>query len=126
MSKGIQQIMGRGRRCDVVLEIHDARVPVSGRNPRLGQLLGGKQRMLVLNKIDLADDKCTKKFVTALRHRGNHKVFAVVSKVQYDEYIKKEILPCMIDLAGGVVPNKGISIMVLGTPNIGKSSLLMP
>ena len=33
---------------------------MSGRNPRLGQLLGGKQRMLVLNKIDLADDKCTK------------------------------------------------------------------
>jgi len=33
---------------------------VSGRNPRLGQLLGGKPRMLVLNKIDLADEKCTK------------------------------------------------------------------
>ena len=48
---------------DLVIEIIDARIPLSSKNPEIDNLLGGKKKIMLLNKCDLADDIMTKKFI---------------------------------------------------------------
>ena len=58
------------RLVDVVVELADARVPVSSRNPELSAIVGPKPRILMLNKCDLADERTTVQWVERLRAEG--------------------------------------------------------
>lgn len=113
---------------DMVAEIIDARVPVSSRNPVLQQLIRGKPRMILMNKCDMADPAETAKWVchykekgiTALEvdcktGRGVNRFAPAVREVLRDRIAVWE--------SKGMV-GRPIRVMVVGIPNVGKSSLI--
>lgn len=112
---------------DVILELGDARLPLSSRNPLLRKLLGEKLRILLLNKSDLADGSKTDKWLSEL---GKESPVLAISAMTSTGL--KKIVPLMEEimsekmerLAAKGVRGRPIRAMVVGIPNIGKSSLI--
>ena len=111
-------------RTDVVIEILDARIPGASSNPMITQLRLHRQRpgLLVLNKSDLADPAVTPAWRTALSDRENTRVIAISSKRLAD-------VARLIPLAATLAPHrdsplKPLRLMVMGIPNVGKSTLI--
>jgi ribosome biogenesis GTPase A len=113
---------------DAVVEIFDARIAQSSRNPVLGKLIGTKPRLVVLNKADMADDAVNSAWMTYFaKHdtaavltdcdsgKGVQNVVPAVKKLLYSK-LKRNIEKGM----GG----KTFHIMVVGIPNVGKSTLI--
>ncbi|MFA6807844.1 MAG: ribosome biogenesis GTPase YlqF [Eubacteriales bacterium] len=112
---------------DVAIELGDARLPLSSRNPLLLELLGKKPRLLILNKSDLADDNMTKEWLRILGENG-----PVIATSAATGSGMKRIVPELEKMMAekmkrlrekGVI-NKPIRVMVIGIPNIGKSTLI--
>ncbi|KAM6067361.1 mitochondrial ribosome-associated GTPase 1 isoform 3-T4 [Chlamydotis macqueenii] len=99
MAKGLRQMRASLRRADCLLEVHDARIPLSGRNPRLRELLGIRPHVLVLNKMDLADPRRQPIVPLVAKLVGNSPRYHRAESAEY-------------------------SILVIGIPNVGKSSLI--
>ena len=70
MTKTRRQIEADLKQVDAVCEIVDARIPVSSRNPDIDSICGSKPRVIVLNRIDLADPNATKKWTTYFKNKG--------------------------------------------------------
>ncbi len=127
MAKAKRLLSEQLRWIDVVIELGDARLPVSSRNPLLKDLLGKKQKLLLLNKGDLADPKWTEQWV--LRLKKDSPVLAVSAASGAGV---KKIVPQLESMVAGQRAQwsaKGIRprpmrVMVVGIPNIGKSSLI--
>jgi len=112
---------------DVVLELADARIPVSSRNPMLNKLLGNKSRLLLLNKVDLADPTWTVKWLTNLR--VSSPVYAVsattgVGIKQIVPELERMVQEKQVRQAAKGIRPQMIKVMIVGIPNIGKSSLI--
>jgi ribosome biogenesis GTPase A len=112
---------------DVVLELADARIPVSSRNPMLNKLLGNKPRLLLLNKVDLADPTWTAKWLTNLR--ATSPVYAVsattgVGIKQIVPELERMVQEKQARQAAKGIRQQMIKVMIVGIPNIGKSSLI--
>ncbi len=105
---------------DVVIEVLDARIPRSSQNPKIDSLIRGKQRMIVLNKKDLADDEITQRWIEMFMGEGI-KTSAVNS-------ITGEGIDVLLEHLAGVSKKKpyrsGLRLMILGIPNVGKSTLI--
>ncbi|XP_054839334.1 mitochondrial ribosome-associated GTPase 1 isoform X2 [Eublepharis macularius] len=116
----------RLRVVDCLLEVHDARIPLSGRNPLLQQALGIRPHLLVLNKMDLADLTHKSRILECLRQQGlSHVLF---TDCLQDENIDK-IVPLITELVSNSqryqrAENIESCIMVIGVPNVGKSSVI--
>lgn len=107
---------------DLLIEILDARIPYSSQNPMLAQLRGDKPTIRVLSKTDLADPELTRIWQTYLELEQGVKTLAVTT--QQPEKIKQ-----IIDLCGKMLPektdaNKVIRCMIMGIPNVGKSTII--
>ncbi|XP_076195640.1 mitochondrial ribosome-associated GTPase 1 isoform X1 [Aptenodytes patagonicus] len=97
MAKGLRQMRASLRRADCLVEVHDARIPLSGRNPMLQEALGIRPHILVLNKMDLADPRRQPTVLEHLKQRGcSHVVF---TDCQRDGNVKK-IVPLVAKLVG--------------------------
>ncbi|XP_052516776.1 mitochondrial ribosome-associated GTPase 1 isoform X1 [Budorcas taxicolor] len=97
MAKGLKKMQGSLRLVDCIIEVHDARIPLSGRNPLFQETLGLKPHLLVLNKMDLADLKEQQKIIQHLEREGlKHVVFTNCVK---DENVK-QIIPTVVELVG--------------------------
>ncbi|XP_074400621.1 mitochondrial ribosome-associated GTPase 1 isoform X2 [Zonotrichia albicollis] len=126
MAKGLRQMRLALRRADCLVEVHDARIPLSGRNPALQEALGIRPHVLVLNKVDLADPRRQPEVLERLRQQGcSHVVF---TDCQRDVNVKK-VVPMVARLvADGPRYHRAESsehnILVIGVPNVGKSSLI--
>ena len=112
---------------DVVLELADARIPVSSRNPMLHNLLGNKPRVVLLNKADLADPIWTAKWLSFLR--TSTPVYAVsattgVGIKQIIPELERMVLAKQARQAEKGIRQQMIKVMIVGIPNIGKSSLI--
>lgn len=113
---------------DLVIELVDARVPFSSRNPDIDELAAGKARMVILNKSDLADDKLTARWTRWFEAGGIHVVQAdsrnkgTLKRVQsvVTEACKEKIER---DRKRGIM-NRPIRAMVVGIPNVGKSTFI--
>ena len=113
---------------DLVIELVDARVPLSSRNPDIDDLGAGKARMVLLNKSDLADERQNARWASWFEDKGIHvvKVDArnkgTLKQVQsvIQEACKEKIER---DRRRGIL-NRPIRTMVVGIPNVGKSTLL--
>lgn len=112
---------------DVVLELADARIPLSSRNPMLQEILGSKAKLLLLNKADLADSEWTAQWLKCLRESGPVYAVSAITGLGI-----KQILPELEGLVmhkqakqaeKGIRPQM-IRVMIVGIPNIGKSSLI--
>ncbi|XP_067155746.1 mitochondrial ribosome-associated GTPase 1 isoform X2 [Apteryx mantelli] len=126
MAKGLRQMRGALRRADCLIEVHDARIPLSGRNPMLQEALGIRPHILVLNKMDLADPHQQPKVLEQLKQEGCSNV--VFTDCQRDGNVRK-IVPLVAKLVSNSpryqrAENVEYCIMVIGVPNMGKSSLI--
>lgn len=129
MTKGLKQMQQRLKNVDCILEVHDARVPISGRYADFSRTLTGlKPHIFVLSKIDLADTNYMKNIVSSLNREGLSNIIFTNLKDNCCKGAKK-ILP----LATKLMLNserynrstlESYTMMVIGVPNVGKSSLI--
>ena len=128
MARTDREIEKNMRLADAVVEILDARIPVSSRNPNLGRMIGDRPRVLLMNRSDLADAAETARWIASFRSRG---LPAVAADCKTGKGVPS-LLPQIEDLlsekmaawrARGMAGRK-IRIMVVGIPNVGKSSLI--
>ncbi|XP_077106875.1 mitochondrial ribosome-associated GTPase 1 isoform X1 [Ranitomeya variabilis] len=126
MAKGLKQMRAKLGKVDCILEVHDARIPFSGRNPLFKEYLGLKPHLLILNKMDLADLSQEKRIVTHLEKHGDRNV--IYTDCMRDGNIN-QVVPAITERIGNNprfnrAESPDISIMVTGIPNVGKSSLV--
>ena len=127
MAKTRRQIEEDLKLIDVVIELLDSRIPVASRNPDIKKLTNNKKRIILLNKCDLSDEAMNKKWVeklskevpTILTDSNSGKGVDKVTK-KIEELMKDEIAR---QAARGRI-NKTIRVMILGIPNVGKSSFI--
>ena len=113
---------------DLVIEIIDARIPISSRNPDIDELAKGKARMILLNKADLADPAANKRWMEHFKNKGilcvqtdarSRNGFAAIMNT-IDEAVKEKKER---DLKRGIL-NRPVRTMVVGIPNVGKSTFI--
>lgn len=128
MVKTRRQITENLKLCDAVIEIRDARIVKSSANPAVDKILGDKPRVILLNKADLAEDKVTRQWkkelandttaileVNSLTGHGLNKI-----KPALEELLKEKIER----MAGKGLKQYFMRVMVVGIPNVGKSSFI--
>ncbi len=127
MAKTRRQIEDDLKIIDVVIELLDARIPISSRNPEIKKITKNKKRIILLNKCDLASEASNNKWVSYLSKeaptiltdsnsgKGIDKVSKAIDNIMADEIAKQA--------ARGRI-NKTIRVMILGIPNVGKSSFI--
>lgn len=122
MHKASKEIKHALPEIDLLIEILDARIPFSSQNPMLAQLRGDKPTIRVLSKTDLADPDLTLKWQTHLELEQGVKTLAVTT--QQPDKIKQIIDLCAKMLPEKTEANKVIRTMIMGIPNVGKSTLI--
>ncbi len=113
---------------DLVIEIVDARIPLSSRNPDIDELGKNKSRLILLNKSDLADTRCNKEWIEYFKKEGfyvleiNSKTGAGIKSIQgaVREACKEKIER---DKKKGII-NRPVRAIVAGIPNVGKSTFI--
>ncbi len=127
MAKAKKQLLEQLRWVDVVIELGDARVPESSRNPLLQELLGDKPKVIILNKADLADPVMTEKWmkelgktapilaVSAVKGMGVNRIVPELEKIMEAKIHKWREKG---------LRSRSVRAMVVGIPNCGKSSLV--
>ncbi len=113
---------------DIVVELLDARIPISSRNPAIDEIFPTKPRLVVLNKSDIADAKITMEWENYFKSKGLavKAISSTMNKSLNDIFLScKEILKEKIehDKKRGLV-NRPVKMMVVGIPNVGKSSFI--
>ena len=128
MAKTKRQIMEDVRLVDIVVELLDARIPVSSQNPDIAEITKNKKKIIVLNKCDLADERQNKRWVEYFKTKNIPAVLTdsnsgkgIEECVRKIEKIMEEDLKSQAEK--GRIGRK-IKAMVLGIPNVGKSSFI--
>lgn len=129
MAKAKREIEEKLKFVDIVFELVDARVPTSSRNPMINEILKNKPRLILLTKSIMSDDYYNNKFVNDINQSNNSKALLIdsisglnINKiVTYCRTILKEKLEK--EQARGMKP-RAIKAMVIGIPNVGKSTLV--
>lgn len=122
MHKAKKQIAASLPRVDLIIEVLDARIPFSSENPMLAKLRGSKPCIKILNKSDLADPAITALWQTYLDQQRGVKTLALSSK-QPDKMRRLPDL-CHKMIAAKRSSVKDIRAMIMGIPNVGKSTLI--
>lgn len=128
MAKTRRMISANLKLVDAVVEITDARIPLSSKNPELKRLTEGKPRIVLLNKCDEADDKVTQKWLDYYKAQG---IAALATDCRSGKGIKafapmiKSVLSELLEKrrAKGIA-GRPLHLMVVGIPNVGKSSFI--
>ena len=127
MAKALRQVKENLNAVDIVLELVDARLPESSRNPQLEELLQNKKSIIVLTKMDLADPKLTREWIVYYEQNG-HPAIAVNSNQGTLPAIEKKIKEVLKEKIAAKeargIKNSRIKAMCIGIPNVGKSTLL--
>lgn len=113
---------------DIVVELLDARIPASSRNPEIDKLVGSKPRIVLLNKCDGADDAMTRRW---LDYYGSRGIPALAVDCRNGKGlnaflpgVKKALAPLLERRAAKGMAGQAIRMMVVGIPNVGKSSFI--
>lgn len=130
MGKGLKQMQQKLKTIDCIIEVHDARIPLSGRNPEFKYTVSGlKPHILVLNKKDLTDSQSHRKIADQIkRDEGiDHVVFTNCKDQQCSGV--KSLVPLATDLISNSnrfqrSQEADHTLMIIGVPNVGKSSLI--
>lgn len=128
MTKAVRSMQEDIKLVDLVVEVLDARIPISSRNPDIDNLANNKARLVLLNKADLADNKYNEKWVTYFKEKGitalliNAKTGNGLKGIQaaVQEACKEKIER---DRRRGI-KNRPVRAMVVGIPNVGKSTFI--
>ena len=128
MLKAKKDILSQIKMIDIVVEIIDARIPISSRNPDIDNIVGDKKRIVVLNKFDLADSKENTKWIEYFKQNNvpavlvnsiDGKGVKDVINLVYELYKEKKE-----KLAKKGIVNNAIKLAIVGIPNVGKSSFI--
>lgn len=128
MKKTMDNIRASLKLVDIVGEIIDSRIPISSKNPVIDDVLKDKPRIMIFNKSDMADENETKKWlsyyrkkgygavvVDALHSKGLDKIYSVAKEMLADKFKKLEEKN---------LSSKTIRMMIVGIPNVGKSTFI--
>ncbi|MBR2284300.1 MAG: ribosome biogenesis GTPase YlqF [Ruminococcus sp.] len=129
MAKTRRAIAANLKLVDAAAELLDARVPLSSRNPEIDRILGSKPRIVILNKCDLADNNATQAWVSWFRKKG---VTAIAVDCKSGKGLNRLMPVLKEDVLSELIAKRErsgmagapIRLMILGIPNVGKSSLI--
>ena len=128
MAKAKREISNDLKLIDVVIELLDARIPVSSQNPDFSELIKNKKKIIVLNKCDLADEKENLKWVDYFKKKNKLAILTDANSGKGIENlikaIEKQTEEEQISNAKKGRTGRKIKAMILGIPNVGKSSLI--
>ena len=128
MTKAVRQMKEDIKLIDIVIELVDARIPISSRNPDIDSLAAGKSRVIILNKADMADDRETENWVKHFTDEGmiavklNSRSGNGMKQVK-DAIAKAAEAKMARDRARGIL-NRPVRAIVGGIPNVGKSTFI--
>jgi ribosome biogenesis GTPase A len=128
MTKAKRQMQEDIKLIDLVIELADARIPASSRNPDIDELGKNKYRLILLNKADLADSKRTEEWSAFFREKG----YAVVALDSRKTGGMKQITDVIMEACREKIErdrkrgikNRPVRAMVVGIPNVGKSTFI--
>ena len=127
MTKTRRQMEADLKQVDAVCEIVDARIVISSRNPDIDSICGNKPRIIILNRLDLADPDATNRWVQYFKNKG---MAAVATDCKSRKGITaftpavRQLLQEKIQRDAAKGMSKSLRIMVVGIPNVGKSTLI--
>lgn len=127
MTKTRRQMEADLKQVDAVCEIVDARIPISSRNPDIDAICGGKPRIMILNRMDLADPDATARWANFYRSQGKA---AVATDCKSRKGISaftpavRQVLHEKLERDAARGMNRPLRVMVVGIPNVGKSTLI--
>lgn len=128
MTKAKRMMESQIKLVDVVVEMLDARIPRSSTNPMLQDILGNKPKVIALNKIDMADKVQTDLWLEKLKHSGLPvcKIDCATGKgvKQLISAIQLAAKPVIDKWLRKGVRNRPVRVMIVGIPNVGKSTLI--
>ncbi|MGE7621852.1 ribosome biogenesis GTPase YlqF [Viridibacillus sp. NPDC096237] len=128
MAKARREVTEKLKLVDIIFELIDARLPLSSRNPMLDEVIHQKTRLLILNKADMADEVQTRKWIDYFESKG-HRAVAINSLdgkgLNKVTKAAQELLAEKWDRmrSKGMKP-RAIRAMIVGIPNVGKSTLI--
>lgn len=128
MTKTRRMITAEIKNMDAVCEILDARIPLSSRNPDVDELTAGKPRLVVLNRVDQADPGETRRWAAYFRGKG-YTVLEANAKggagtAQFAAAVRELLRDKLAAWADRGQVGRTVRIMVLGIPNVGKSTFI--
>ena len=113
---------------DAVAEVVDARIPISSRNPEIGELIGGKPHIILLNKCDMADKEITDEWI---KYYKNQNITAIPLDCksgkgigQFKSTVKTVLGDKLLYYKSKGMVGKPLRVMVVGIPNVGKSTFI--
>lgn len=128
MAKSQREIVAKLKLVDAVIELLDARIPLSSRNPMVDELIGNKPRLILLTKYDLADPAVVTRWIeyfqangirtlaiSATTGHGINKIFNELASLTVEKRERDEKRG---------IRNRNIKTMIIGIPNVGKSALI--
>ena len=128
MTKAVRQMKEDMKLIDLVIEICDARIPAASRNPDVDGIAGGKERIVLLNKADLADESVTDRWI---RYFKEHKLHAAAIDARQKKSLR--VVDAIVEKAmakkrerderRGIRP-RPVRTMIVGIPNSGKSTFI--
>lgn len=128
MAKARREIIEKLKLVDVVIELLDARIPLSSQNPMVDEIINQKPRLILLNKSDLADRRVIDDWVSYFKEKNIKALPISSTKGKSVSSIPKEAENLIVEKREamkkkGLKP-KPVRAMILGIPNVGKSSLI--
>jgi len=124
MKKTRELIQENLKMVDLVVEVIDARIPSSSRNPIIDQLVGSKKRIIVLNKSDLADEEENKAWAERFREQGNLVLAMNCMSGAGASQLIRMLTGLRDEKNRDAARKKPLRMMIVGVPNVGKSSLI--
>ncbi|MCR5348039.1 MAG: ribosome biogenesis GTPase YlqF [Bacilli bacterium] len=128
MQKALRALDNYIKVIDLVVELVDARAPLSSRNPLLDELAGNKARLVLLSKQDRADEEVTKEWLNYFKQRGIAAVAGDLTKGKFVNILSAASAPLMAKKrekeARLGMKKQPIRTMIIGIPNVGKSTLI--
>ena len=128
MNKALNEVENKVKLVDVIIELFDARAPLSSINENLTKITQNKKKLIVLTKTDLADPEQTKKWQEYLDHKYDAVLCLDLKSNNAESLLSKAVISLgkdkwAKDMAKGMKPQP-IRTMIVGIPNVGKSSLI--
>ena len=128
MNKALNEVENKVKLVDVIIELLDARAPISSINENLTKITQNKKKLVVLSKVDLADPEQNKKWMEELKKTFDSVLALDLKKSNSEAILSKAVLALgkekqAKEMARGMKPQP-IRAMIVGIPNVGKSSLI--